>query len=273
MERLYRIFTWVILAEAALVVTAFFMFLPLPAWLLIWSGLIFCGWRTILRRDAVVEPRRVSRVQSALIWCAVLPNLYLAFHLIAFRYAMLNYCCGMRSAHPVMFLLALGAIMAVIFRPFSGHVKGLGLGIVGLLCMVLISACVFTVIGSNFAWRGKHLPAAYVMPVEQQRRFFPENASDFEIEGGSGFLTFYANWSCKVSEKDFEAFRRKNGYRFVLDRTDVNEDPAVGPQAWHDDKDWERPYYFHNNRHANGGGLTLRYSVSERKLYGRYSNH
>ena len=44
------------------------------------------------------------------------------------------------------------------------------------------------------------------------------------------------------------------------------------PLVYHDSDKWKRPYYFYNNRHANGGGLTLRYSVPERKLYGSYSN-
>jgi len=58
----------------------------------------------------------------------------------------------------------------------------------------------------------------------------------------------------------------------VLNRTDVNEDKNMFPLVYHDSDKWKRPYYFYNNRHANGGGLTLRYSVPERKLYGSYSN-
>ena len=56
-----------------------------------------------------------------------------------------------------------------------------------------------------------------------------------------------------------------------MNRTDINEDKEVGP-LHHFNDDWQNPYYFYNNRHANGGGLTMRYSVPEQKLYGRYSN-
>ena len=171
-----------------------------------------------------------------------------------------------------MFLAALVATLLTVFRPFPKHARGIGLGVAGILSGLLLSAACILFLPDNFAWKGRHLPAGYPMPVEAQRRFFTENASDFEIEGASGFLTFYVKWNCKVSEKDFESFRQKHGYRFVLNRTDVNEDAAVGP-LWYDDENWPRPYLFHNNRHANGGGLTLRYSVPERKLYGCFSNH
>ena len=109
------------------------------------------------------------------------------------------------------------------------------------------------------------------MPHFMQERFFPDGAYNFEIEGKSVFLTNYVEWSCNVSEEDFEKFRKKRGYNFVLNRTDVNEDSNVGPLHY-SDYDWQKPYYFYNNRHANGGGLTMRYSVPEKKLYGHYAN-
>ena len=124
---------------------------------------------------------------------------------------------------------------------------------------------------SNYDFTGDKLPIGYEMPSAMQERFFPDGAYNFEIKGQSMMFANSAEWSCNVSEKDFEKFRKKHGYNFVLNRTDINEDKEVGPLNYSDDT-WQKPYYFYNNRHANGGGLTMRYSVPEQKLYGRYSN-
>ena len=95
-----------------------------------------------------------------------------------------------------------------------------------------------------------------------QSRFFPDNAYNIEVRGKSVFVADSVEWNCNVSEKDFEKFRKKHSYNFVLNCTDIN----------YSDDNWQKPYYFYNNRHANGGGLTMRYSVPEQKLYGQYSN-
>ena len=98
-----------------------------------------------------------------------------------------------------------------------------------------------------------------------------ENAKLYKLDPYEYLRCIFDQAPYCQSEKDFEKFRKKHGYNFVLNRTDINEDKEVGPLNYSDDT-WQKPYYFYNNRHANGGGLTMRYSVPEKKLYGRYSN-
>jgi hypothetical protein len=163
------------------------------------------------------------------------------------------------------------AAAAIYFRPFKRHEKGSSFGITGTVVGVLLFFISMIHEFSYYDFIGNKLPTGYDMPDSMQERFFPDGAYNFEIKGASGFLTNYAEWSCNVSEEDFEKFRKKRGYNFVLNRTDVNEDSNVGPLHLSDDE-WLKPYYFYNNRHRNGGGLTMRYSVPEQKLYGHYSN-
>ena len=168
-----------------------------------------------------------------------------------------------------MFLIAAGM---TVFRPFQKHEKGSSFGITGIIVGVLLFFISMLNNVSNYDFSGDKLPIGYEMPSAMQERFFPDGAYNFEIKGKSMMFANSAEWSCNVSEKDFEKFRKKHGYNFVLNRTDVNEDKEIGPLSYSDD-DWQKPFYFYNNCHANGGGLTMRYSVPEKKLYGRYSNH
>ena len=158
-----------------------------------------------------------------------------------------------------------------VFRPFKKHEKGNSFGITGIIVGVLLFFIFMLHNISNYDFSGDKLPIGYEMPSAMQERFFPDGAYNFEIKGKSMMFANSAEWSCNVSEKDFEKFRKKHGYNFVLNRTDVNEDKEIGPLSYSDD-DWQKPFYFYNNSHANGGGLTMRYSVPEKKLYGRYSN-
>ena len=141
----------------------------------------------------------------------------------------------------------------------------------GIIAGIIINLLFLAFNPVKYDYHGEKLPKNYKMPSSMQARFFPDGAYNWEIKGESAFFANFTEWSCNVSEKDFEKFRKKHGYNFVLNRTDVNEDKEVGP-LYHFDDDWQKPYYFYNNRHANGGGLTMRYSVPEKKLYGRYSN-
>ncbi len=167
--------------------------------------------------------------------------------------------------------LLLMAAVAIYFRPFKKHEKGSSFGITGILVGVLLFFISELHNVSDYDFTGNKLPISYEMPSAMQERFFPDGAYNFEIKGKSMMFANSAEWSCNVSEENFEKFRKKHGYNFVLNRTDVNEDKEVGPLSYSDD-DWQKPFYFYNNRHANGGGLTMRYSVPEKKLYGHYAN-
>ena len=280
MEILYRIFTWLILAVAILLLMPVFFIvvgvlrlswhLVAIVLLAIYFFLIYYAGRTTLLHDAPVEPRRHSRAQSLMIWLSV----------IVLAEALMNglfrirpvYRFGLNLFYPATGLLLLLGLLCAVYCPFLLHKSGKLFGVLGLLASTLLFLAVDTLAPYNYAFTGESLPVGYQMPVKMRERFFPAGARDFRIEGECFFINNGGEWSCTVSEKDFERFRKEQRYRFVLNRTDVNEDQNMGPLSYHDSNKWEKPYYFHNDRHANGGGLTLRYSVPERKLYGSWSN-
>jgi lysylphosphatidylglycerol synthetase-like protein (DUF2156 family) len=282
MRILYRIFTWLILAAAILLVMPVFLIvigaigvptlgpvLSQVVLLVIYGLLIYSGRNTVLR-DAPVEPQRHSRIQSLMIWLAVIIVITTLFN--GFFRTWPVYWLGVNLFYPVAGLLLPVGLFCAFYRPFLRHKSGIKFGVVGLLASTLLFLGVNAAAPYNYAFTGESLPTGYSMPFKMQEGFFPEAARDFQIKGGSFFIGYHAEWTCTVSEKDFERFRQTRRYRFVLNRTDVNEDKNMGPWNY-DDSRWPRPYYFHNDRHANGGGLTLRYSVPERKLYGSCSSH
>ena len=279
MEELYRIFTWLVLAAAILLLMPIFRIVVgllalgpvlVPIVLLaIYFFLIYYASRTTVRHDDPVEPRQISRGQSLMIWLSVIVLATTLMNGLVRIWPV--YLFGLNLFYPAAAILPLGLLCA-FYRPFLRHKSGILFGIIGLLASTLLFLGVDALAPYNYAFTGESLPVGYPMPVTMRKRFFPEGARDFQIKGECFFINNRAEWSCTVSEKDFERFRQTQGYHFVLNRTDVNEDKNMFPLVYHDSDKWKKPYYFHNNRHANGGGLTLRYSVPERKLYGRYSN-
>ena len=282
MEILYRIFTWLILATVLLLVMPIFLIVigiigePLLESVLtaiillaIYFLLIYFAVRTTILHDAPAEPRQTSRAQSLMIWLSVI-IVITTWMKVLFRIWPV-YLFGFNLFYPAAVLPA-GGLLCVFYRPFLRHKSGKLFGIIGLLASTLLFLGVDNIAPYNYTFTGESLPVGYPMPVPMRERFFPEGARDFKIEGTLFFINNCAEWSCTVSEKDFERFRQTRGYHFVVNRTDVNEDKNMFPLVYHDSDKWKKPYYFHNNRHANGGGLTLRYSVPERRLYGFYSN-
>ena len=278
MEIVYRIFTWIISGTAWLLlmlVFAPFVVITLDCWSwiilpLIYGGLLFYSWKRKIKKDTLSETAGFSRKQSALIWSGIALIVFSALRLISFCVGKSCYFLGINVKYYFIPLFLIPAA-AIYFRPFKKHEKGDSFGITGILIGVLLFFISIFNNVSNYDFTGDKLPIGYEMPSAMQERFFPDGAYNFEIKGKSMMFANSAEWSCNVSEKDFEKFRKKHGYNFVLNRTDINEDKEVGPLNYSDDT-WQKPYYFYNNLHANGGGLTMRYSVPEQKLYGRYSN-
>lgn len=279
-ERLYRVFCGLILA--VVILPLFFLLLPIivpvseklgiPFWLsgsVVYLGLLYYCCRSVMRKDKVSEPRRSARFQSLLIWLSAVMIVFSVCRFFFCWSGKFLYLFGVNTDYLLFPVLLILAVFCVVLRPFPRHEQGLVFGITGLAAGLLL--CTQYSVGVvSYDYEGKHLPLGYVMPEKMQSRFFPPNASDFKIEGSSGFFAKSVSWSCRASEEDFESFRRENGYRFVQDRSDVNEDPEV--QLSPAGSSWKKPYYFHRNIHRNGGGLQLRYSVGEQRLYGRYAN-
>ena len=278
MEIVYRILIWGIIGTGCLLLMLIFapfiiVLSPLGSWIilpLIYGGLLFYNWKRKIKKDTLSEPAGFSRKQSALIWSGIVLIIFSALKLISFCVGKSCYFLGINVKYYFIPLFLIPAA-AIYFRPFKKHEKGSSFGITGIIVGVLLFFISMLHNVSNYDFSGDKLPIGYEMPSAMQERFFPDGAYNFEIKGKSMMFANSAEWSCNVSEEDFEKFRKKHGYNFVLNRTDVNEDKEIDPSHY-SDYGWPKPYYFYNNRHANGGGLTMRYSVPEQKLYGHYAN-
>ena len=280
METVYRIFTWIIMGTSSLLLTALFsmgrLFLPdglkwilyivLPLFFIL---LMYSGWKRKIKKDTVVEPVQKSRLQTALTLIGIAQILF-ALLSVGIYHCRFNSFIRINIELSLLALLLISIVLTVIFLPFKKHVKGTEFASSGLIAGIIINLIAGALTPVIYDFYGDKLPKYYELSTTAQQRFFPEGAYNFEIRGHLMTFSDFIEWSCNVSEKDFEAFRKKNGYNFVQNRTDVNENSEVGPQNYLD-FGWQKPYYFYNNRYSNGGGLTLRYSVPEQKLYGQYS--
>ena len=276
MEIIYRICSWLCIGAFLLMFSGIALLLlkatPTPPlldwilWLLVYALMLWGGWRKWIGRDKPAEPEKRSRLPSALIWIAVLHILYAVWIHLAFYAVFLKYPFGINADYFLFPAFLLTAAGMTVFRPFRKHVKTLEIALAGITAGVLW-VWFFTMMFRpvSFDFQGNRLPLGYEMSAAMRERFFPAGASDFEIEGRHLLFSTYVNWSCRVSQADFEAFRKKRGHDFTLFEVGKEDLPASRAA-------WPRPYLFYNSRHANGGGLTLRYSVPEKKLYGNFSN-
>ena len=214
MEIVYRILTWIITGTAWLLlmlIFAPFIVLTLDFWSwiilpLIYGGLLFYNWKRKIKKDTLSEPVGFSKKQSALIWSGIILIIFSVVRLIFFCVGKTSYFCGINMKYYFVIPLLLMAAVAIYFRPFKKHEKGSSFGITGILVGVLLFFISELHNVSDYDFTGNKLPISYEMPHFMQERFFPEGAYNFEIKGKSGFLTNYAEWSCNVSEENFEKF-------------------------------------------------------------------
>ena len=215
MEIVYRIFTWIISGTAWLLlmlVFAPFVVITLDCWSwiilpLIYGGLLFYNWKRKIKKDTLSEPAGFSRKQSALIWSGIALIVFSALRLISFCVGKSCYFLGINVKYYFIPLFLIPAA-AIYFRPFKKHEKGDSFGIIGIIAGVLLFFISMIHEVTDYSFTGNKLPIGYDMPSFMQERLFPAGAYNFEIKGGSGFLTNYAEWSCNVSKEDFEKFRK-----------------------------------------------------------------
>jgi len=88
--------------------------------------------------------------------------------------------------------------------------------------------------------------------------FIPDGAVGIDLRGRSTAC----QWSCRVSEPDFRKFRTRCAFEFQK---------VEKPRHFADKGPF--PYYFYEDRHRNGGGVTLRYDVTNQRMTGSYATH
>ena len=210
------------------------------------------GRRSLLRTDAVMEEKPRSRLQSAGLWLVPGFLLWLFFFVLTWYYERDVFLLGLPA------VLILAAAAGIVF-PFRRHRNGEVFGCVGPIFAFLlfcIGAMLLGRAGRDVTYTGDSPSEIPRLSSWQRENYFPAGASEIRVRGTTtGF-----GWTCRLAEKDFLKYAEKGRFSFrKVERSDHIK--------------FAGPYYEYNNRRPDGGGLTLRYSLSEKKLYGSYSDH
>ena len=108
--------------------------------------------------------------------------------------------------------------------------------------------------GKQVSYRGDD-PAAIPRSVQWiGKRYIPAGATKIELSGRSTAC----KWSCQVSGQDFLKFKAECPFAFSKEERD-HTGKGTG--------------YLYENRHRNGGGITLRYDAENQRMTGFYSSH
>ena len=131
-------------------------------------------------------------------------------------------------------------------------------GFIGALGAFLLVGLILGRAGKEVSYFGND-PTAFPPAVRWiGKTYVPAGASEIRLEGRSTAC----RWSCRVPEKDFQKFRAKSAFEFTL---------VEKPRDAYDKGPF--PYWFYENRHGDGGGVTLRYEVGSQTLTGWYAHH
>ena len=217
------------------------------------SAVLFeVGRRSLLKTDTVVEDALRSRLQSAGMW--LVPGFLagLFFLALAWYYERDVFLLGLPA------VLILAAAAGVVF-PFRRHRNTPVFGCAGPLFAFLLFCIGAMLLGRT----GRPLDYTGDCPAEiphlipwQRENYFPAGASEIRVRGS----TMAFEWTCRLAEKDFLDYAKKGRFSFRK----VERSERFGVAA---------PYYEYSSRRPDGGGLTLRYFLPEKKFYGFYAHH
>ena len=208
--------------------------------------------RALLKTDTVMEDSPRSRLQSVGLWLVPGFLLWLFFFALALYYERDAFLLGLPA------VLILAAAAGVVF-PFKRHRNTPVFGCAGPLFAFLLFCIGAVLIGRT------GLPVDYTgdspagiphLTSRQRENYFPAGASEIRVRG----TTAAFEWTCRLAEKDFLDYAKKGRFSFRKAGQTERFDIAV-------------PYYEYENRRPDGGGLTLRYSLPEKKFYGFYADH
>ncbi|MBO4646669.1 MAG: hypothetical protein J5806_00760 [Lentisphaeria bacterium] len=208
------------------------------------------GWRKTVAEEAV------SRGQSLLQW----ETIALLLFLLLFAASFLT-----DRDWPALTGLSLPAVVlipALIF-PFRYPRNGFRtvvrcIGLAGAFSIFFWGVLILGRTGKPVSWQGDD-PAGLPRSVQWIGQIFiPTGAVEIDLRGRSTAC----EWSCRVSEPDFRKFRARCKFEFLK----IEKPRHFGDKG-------PFPYYFYEDRHRNGGGVTLRYDVANQRMTGSYSTH
>ena len=208
--------------------------------------------RSLLKTDTVMEDSPRSRLQSVGLW--LVPGFLagLVFFALAWYHERDVFLLGLPAA------LILAAAAGVVF-PFKRHRNTPVFGCAGPVFAFLLF-CIGAVLigrtGQPVDYTGDSPAEIPHLTSRQRENYFPAGASEIRVSG----TTVAFEWTCRLTEKDFLGYAKKGRFSFRK----VERSERFGVAA---------PYYEYSSRRPDGGGLTLRYSVPEKKFYGFYADH
>lgn len=220
-------------------------------WLVLYGAITELFRRLLIKRDVPLENESYSRWLSVGIWLTPGFLLWLIGFILSWHF----------EKGVFLWLFPAGILIALflgILFPFRRHVNTPVFGCLGLLAAFLIfSSVTFFLgrIGKPLDYTGDKVSEIPHLQDRQRKDYFPAGVSRIKVRG----RTTAFDWECRLSEKDFQKYMKKCPFPF---RKHTQTDRRIPV-----------PFYEYERRARNGGGITLRYSVSEEKFYGNFSDH
>ncbi len=111
-------------------------------------------------------------------------------------------------------------------------------------------------------------------------KMLPKGATNISVDSRQYIIFRGMDWTCSVSEADFLAFAKENGYELAENDSGFNANPETNHERVECYTLLELPkcklpesYYFYNYCYRNFGGWTILYDRTKHILYGHYSSN
>ncbi len=111
-------------------------------------------------------------------------------------------------------------------------------------------------------------------------KMLPKGATNISVDSRQYIIFSRMEWICTVSEADFLAFAKENGYELAENDSGFNANPETNHERVECHTLLKLPecklpesYYFYNYRYRNFGGWTILYDRTNHILYGHYSSN
>ncbi len=111
-------------------------------------------------------------------------------------------------------------------------------------------------------------------------KMLPKGATNISVNSRQYIIFRGMEWTCSVSEADFLAFAKENGYELAENDSGFNANPETNHERVECYTLLKLPkcklpesYYFYNYRYRNFGGWTILYDRTQHILYGCYSSN
>ncbi len=233
----------------------------------------------------VPSGRIASALKAAGIGLCLAICLHVLLRLVAYQSAFDSFI----AKHLPEVLLSAAGLFAVIgaCHPLEKEPRGRLWIFTGVICAPLILATLFSAfffLHATFAEKSAlcrdRVSCVAELGANFTNQILPKEATNISVEHRSGFISHHTIWTCTVSEADFLAFAKENGYELAENDSEFNANPETNHERYEQHGFLQLPentlptsFYFYSFRYRNHGGWTILYDRTQHILYGDYSSN